>query len=162
MEKITTICFDQRGELCNTIKELFEKKDYKQYIPIFTNNGYNIDWSIIGLEFEKLFGWSQLIDNKLYPICPDDLDWKTWVEIKPKIQKWIVWISQHIFHPKRMIVSKNTTDLVRLRIAVALLDKMELPRNYADEFFDNLIYTYWARKYVYNTYYYKHILKIPF
>lgn len=164
MEKNRDKIFDQRGELCNTIKDLFKNiSTHEKFLPVFREDeGYCMDWGIIGSEYEKYFGWVKTPDGKFCSVCPDNMDWRTWIEIKAKIKEWIAWISQRLFHPNKMIGSKHTTDLVRLRIAVAMLDKIELPRIYSDEIFDNLIQCYWIRKYVYDTYYYRYILGVPF
>lgn len=164
MEEDRRLIYNRRGELCNTIIDLFKNgKDGNKYLPVFEEDTkYCMDWGIIGLEYKKYFCWTQLSNNMFCIEYPDDIDWRTWSEIRPKIIKWVSWISKNLFDPEKIIFSTFTTDRVKMRIAVAMLDKIELPRNYADDIFCNFVECYWSRKHIYSKFYYKYILDIPF
>ena len=58
MEENRDKIFDQRGELCNTIKDLFKNTSKcENFLPVFREDeGYCMDWGIIGSEYEKYFG----------------------------------------------------------------------------------------------------------
>ena len=61
-----------------------------------------------------------------------------------------------------MLLNKVETDRVNLRIAVSQLNKWELPKDFKDYIFDNIITQYYTRKRVFDIYYYSIILEIPF
>ena len=122
MEENRDKIFDQRGELCNTIKDLFKNTSKcENFLPVFREDeGYCMDWGIIGSEYEKYFGWIKTPDGKFCSVCPDNMDWRTWIEIKAKINKWLAWISQRLFHPSnreqtyyRLSKTKNCCSNVR-------------------------------------------------
>lgn len=156
------IIFNNRGELCNKLIEQLNKDCNKRFIPVCTDQGYRFDWSIIGFEYQKYFGYPHMIDNKLYPIKPRDVEFNQWVKACNDVRTWINWLSIKLFYPTRMIGSKFATDSVLLRVGVSMLNKIDLPRYYKDNLFDNLIECYYNRKKPYDTFYYREILGIPF
>lgn len=156
MEKIKKeFIFNKRGELCDKLMEYFQRDCDKEFIPRLTDQGYRIDWRIIGLEFEKYFGWN-------LPIKPDNLLFKEWQKAIPQVRRWVVWISLNVFYPSKMLLRTHATDFIFLRIASAMLNNIELSRYYKDIMFDNMIFCYYSRKRVYLNYYYQQILGIPF
>ena len=158
-----SLVFDRRGDLCNKLKAFLLQECDKAYIPVCTDQGFRFDWRIIGLEYEKYFGYPHLgKDGTMYPIKPNDISFEVWQKAIPQVRKWIWWVSYKLFYPTRIIGRSNAADRVLLRISVSLLDKIELPKYYIDNMFDNLVVCYYSRKRAYNSYFYKSILGIPF
>lgn len=112
--------------------------------------GYRCDWNIIGGdECRNLF--EPYNSNNTFSL-----------EQKREIVNWLKWISKKIFKSDVFLMSSYKTDAVRIRIAVSLLDKINIPKEIKDTIFDNLIYVYWERKRAYDTFYYLEIMKLPF
>lgn len=156
------LIFDQRGLLSSRLIEyLINGKCEKRFIPTNETNLY-FDWLIIGFEYKMYFGYPHFIDNKLYPIKPNDITFDKWIELLPKVRKWLNWISREIFYPTIMIGNKYRTDLVLLRIALGLLMKIGLPKYYEDNIWENVLDCYYNRKRPFDDFYYREILGIPF
>jgi D-alanyl-lipoteichoic acid acyltransferase DltB (MBOAT superfamily) len=61
-----------------------------------------------------------------------------------------------------MVYSPVSTDLVQLRIATSLIDKLDIPENCKDILFDGMIAAYWIRKHAYDNFYFTEIINLPF
>ena len=146
-----------RGDLSDTLKAYFNEKICdKNLIPrLRPYSGFRCDWTIIGDEFENIFDIE--VNCK-----PKDYDFEQWLKAKPQVQKLVSWLSLKLFYPTKIVKSRRDTDRVLIRIAVAKLNKIDLPKEIKDTMFDNLIYCYYNRKYVYDEFYYKEIMDLPF
>lgn len=146
---------NNRGDLSDTLKAYFNKVCDKELMPKLTDQGFRFDWPIIGKEFENIFGYENVQK-------PQDLDFEKWIKAKPQVRSLVNWLSINLFYPTKMVKSRRDTDKVLIRIAVSKLNRIDLPREYKDTMFDNLIYCYYNRKYVYNDFFYKEIMDLPF
>lgn len=115
---------------------------------------YRCDWNIIGgEEAKKFFEPYYRPINKKYFLT---------VEQRFEIQKWLIRTSRKLFLPELMVGNSVTTDGVHLRICTSLLEKLNIPKQYKDYIFDNMLYCYWTRKRAYDSFYWKEIVEFPF
>lgn len=145
------------GRLSKEFLEELKKNMDEEWLPHWdSNNNYRLDWNIIGIEFKYMFGFDSNIKR------PSDIPYNIWIENIPKVREWLNWVSTRLFDPKLLVSRTWLTDRVLMRIATSKIDKMTLPRKYTDIMFDNMHYCYYIRKRVYDEYYHKVIMKLPF
>lgn len=159
---------NQTGKLCQNFKSFLYDNLSPEYIPHdFCRNSYWIDRKVLGkyhncFIFESYLGDEEIYIRNGYRRRPEDLTFEQWISYTDTIRYWIHWISKRVFNPVEMLANKYETDKVYLRIAVSELNKWELPRDFKDYIFDHLIVQYYMRKRVFEIYFYKIILGIPF
>lgn len=148
----------QTGKLCQQFRTFLFDLLSPEYIPSDFTTGYYVDWKILG-KYHNCFGY-----DTFYIHCPKDKDftYEQWIKYNRIIMQWIRWLTKHVFDPREMLLNKVETDRVNLRIAVSQLNKWELPKDFKDYIFDNIITQYYTRKRVFDIYYYSVILEIPF
>lgn len=74
----------------------------------------------------------------------------------------IIICTKETLYTPCMLHDTRATDAVQMRIFVSMLNKLGLPRIYADEIFDNVHLQYDIRKPVFEDYYLMKILGLPF
>lgn len=124
-------------------------------LPLFTDNGgYRFDWNIVGgEEVRNYFEPYRMPITKKYFFSLNQ---------RIEVQKLVNRLSCKIFLPELMTKNAIKTDQVQLRIAVAMLDKINIPTAYRSLLFDNFLYCYWVRKRAYDTFFWKEIIQFPF
>lgn len=137
------IALNKDGRIKQELLDLFKKHsvsdDELPYYDDITHYGYNKDWNIIGGKFAMI----QFSNHN-------------------DVVSWLIRLSMKLFHPEIMIPSSMQTDHVQLRIAVTMIDKLKIPDLDKYMLFENLTYTYWLRKDVYNEYYFTYVNPLPF
>ena len=134
---------NEQGFLSKELLDLFKKnridEDCLPYFDNITHYGYNKDWNAIGGELIKI----QFSNN-------------------PDVVKWLIRLCIKIFHPEVMVRTSMQTDFVQLRIAAAMIDKLNMP--YQDKYmlFDNMQFIYHVRKKVFIEFHFTYIEQLPF
>ena len=141
-----------KGKLSEQFKEYLLKTGLPNNLLPYWQDcyGYRCDWNIIGGEESK----------NLFELYNGNNTFS--LDQKKEVINWLKWISKKIFKPDIFLLSSYKTDAVNIRIAVSLLDKINIPKLNKDVVFDNFVYTYWERKRAYDTFYYLEIMKLPF
>lgn len=155
----------QTGKLCQQFRTFLFDLLSPEYIPSDFTTGYYVDWKLLG-KYHNCFNNKTYLGDKPKFACykqrPKDLSFEEWVKYDREITKWTRWLTKSVFDPREMLLNKVETDRVNLRIAVSQLNKWELPKDFKDYIFDNIITQYYTRKRVFDIYYYSIILEIPF
>lgn len=148
------------GQLVNILNRQLEPQ-FKFQLDIITSTPANP--SQIG-EFLG-FANSIIHDTNIIPKWYD-FQLKTVEEVK-RASNIIHWINAKLFTNMLNQLIKNrypleTTSFVRLRIAVNLIEKLNIPQSRKIEWIEHLQKCYRSRHYVITKYYDKEIVKIPF
>lgn len=163
MRKFTVLNDRKNGfkeEFQHFLEENLEKKYIPQYYPYI---GYRADYTLLG-NYMDVFVRPEIlgITRTCFLRQPDDIPYEQWVESIPLVNTWVIKATKRIFYPDRMLRTTLLTDNVNKRVCVSELDHMNLPHHVLDEFFDNLQFLYFVRKNVFDEYYYKKLLNLPF
>lgn len=85
-----------------------------------------------------------------------------YMQIRERIREYVQWVSRNVFHPNRLMFNTIKTSRVRLRIALNLLDKIELPHELKLDIHIDMIACFHTRKLVYDKYHCEQLLHLPF
>lgn len=126
---------------------------YPPYLPINLVE----DWNIFGPIISKVYG-----PDGVFPKEYEDGDLAKWLDHRLKVRSLLKYSQWKIFSHNSMLNNNRLTDGVLMRIVVSKLNKIDLPRVYADEIFDNVHLQYYVRKPVFEDYFVIKILGLPF
>lgn len=154
------VILNQDGSLIQEFKNYLYERLSPEFIPNDYKYGYYIDFKLLGKYHNSFKDYDPKTNT--WPIKPESLTFEQWVSSKRMILRWMRWVTVNIFDPNAMITNTHETDRVNLRIAVSQLNNWNLPDDFKEYIFDNLILHYYVRKRVFNNYYFTEILKIPF
>lgn len=149
-----------KPEFAQFIEDNLEKRYIPQYYPI---TGFKWDFSILE-DYSDVFVLPELLGITYTCVRrqPEDIPFEVWANNINPIMNWVRKVTERVLYPDRMINTTIHTDRVKLRICVSELNKLTLPAHVKDLLFTNLIEIYYARKKVFEDYFFKKILGVPF
>lgn len=166
LEKVYNL---QTGKICDKLQLFIDSNLDKAYRPLYwldTIPKYGLDVNIVGCEiFEALIDFNNTHYDENVKKLSRTLTYSKYRKIHRHriLYKWLQWVSQKIFQPHLMIFDSIETSQVRIRIAVSLINSMPyVDDDLKERLFDTMIAVFYYRKKVYNDYFYKEILELPF
>lgn len=115
------------------------------------------DWNLFGPVIYTVYG-----PNGVFPEEYDDNDLLLWLKHRLSVRSLLKYCQWKVFSNYAMLNNKRPTDNVLIRIIVSKLNKLNLPKVYADEIFDNIHLQYQIRKPVFEDYFVIKVLGLPF
>lgn len=115
------------------------------------------DWNLFGSVISRTYG-----PDGVFPKQYSDKELLKWIQHKIQVRNLLLFVQRKLFTHLAMLHNTRATDAVQMRIFVSMLNKLGLPRIYADEIFDNVHLQYDIRKPVFEDYYLMKILGLPF
>lgn len=144
-------------EIEHDVKELEDYLNQRLYSPFLPKKDFVEDWNIFGLIVTKAYG-----PNSIFPKEYADNEVRIWLEHRFKVKALLKYCQWKLFNNKSMLQNNRKTDGVLMRIVIAKLNNLGLPRIYADEIFDNIHLQYAIRKPIFEDYFVIKILGLPF
>lgn len=104
---------------------------------------------------------------KDYSVMPRNFTWDMYTNQKLRVLQTVYWINEHIFMESLQRLCKNKhilyqTELVRLRIAINMIDKLDIRSSQKIEWQDHLRLIYNNRHLIMSNYYLEKIVQLPF